>query len=143
MRQEFTFGGLVVRWERERGILSGSEQGGGDHSVPSSKTVQDWGSSDELFHAAFALLCHVRQSDFYLRHLMHRLAEYTGFEPPLDGDLVSGEVTLTHILKSRSLEQRWGVDDEVDSENHFGLWVAVAFLGITLFIGAFWYVVSH
>ena len=37
----------------------------------------------------------------------------------------------------------WGVDDEVDTENHFGLWVAVAFLGITLFIGAFWYVVSH
>ena len=143
MRQEFTFGGLVVRWERERGIISGSEQGGGDHSVPSSKTVQDWGSSDELFHAAFGLLCRVPQSDFYLRHLMHRLAEHTGEEPPSDGDSVSGEVTLTHILKSRSLEQRWGVDDEVDTENHFGLWVAVAFLGITLFIGAFWYVVSH
>ena len=49
MRQEFTFGGLVVRWERERGVISGSEQGGGDHSVPSSQngsaTVQAASSS--------------------------------------------------------------------------------------------------
>ena len=143
MRQEFTFGGLVVRWERERGVISGAEQGGGEHSLPAAKTVEDWGSNDELFHAAFGLLCNVHQSDFYLRHLMHRLSEHTGAEPPPDRDTVSGEVTLTHILQSRSLEQRWGVDDEVEKENNFGLWIAVAGLGITLFIGAFWYVVSH
>jgi len=143
MRQEFTFGGLVVRWERERGVISGSEQGGGDHSVPSSKTVQDWGPNSELFFAAFGLLCHVQQSDFYLRHLMHRLAEHLGAEPPASQDSVTGEVTLTHVLKSRSEEQRWGVDDEVEPENPLGLWITVAILGITLFIGAFWYVVSH
>ena len=110
--------------------------------MPSSKTVQDWGPSSELF-AAFGLLCHVQQSDFYLRHLMHRLAEHLGAEPPASQDSVTGEVTLTHVLKSRSEEQRWGVDDEVEPENPLGLWITVAILGITLFIGAFWYVVSH
>ncbi len=143
MRQEFTFGGLMVRWERERGVISGSEQGGGEHSVPASKTVEEWGTNLELFSAAFGLLCAVPQNDFYLRHLMHRLAEHVGQEPPSDRDTTLGEVTMTHILKKRSMEQRWGLDEDVEPESHFGLWVAVAALGITLFIGAFWYVASH
>jgi len=143
MRQEFTFGGLVVRWERERGVISGSEQGGGEHSVPASKTVEEWGSNLELFSSAFALLCSVPQSDFYLRHLMHRLAEIVDQDPPSDRETTAGEVTMTHILKSRSLEQRWEMVEEKQPESHLGLWIAVAGLGITLFIGAFWYVVSH
>jgi hypothetical protein len=143
MRQEFTFGGLVVRWERGRGVVSGAETGGGEHSMPAARTVEDWGDNSELFSAAFTLLCQVPQSDFYLRHLMHHLADLVGEEPPRDRDTTQGEVTMTHILNSRSIEQRWGLDEKEEPESHFALWLVVAVLGITLFIGAFWYVVTH
>ena len=143
MRQEFTFGGLVVRWERDRGVISGSEQGGGEHSMPAARTVEDWGSNEELFSAAFALLIRVPQNDFYLRHVMHQVANHVGEEPPQDRDITQGEVTMTHILKRRSESQRWGLEEEKEQENHFALWVAVAGLGLALFIAALWYVLSH
>jgi hypothetical protein len=143
MRQEFTFGGLVVRWERDRGVISGSEQGADEHSMPAVRTVEDWGANTELFEASFALLCAVAQSDFYLRHLMHQLAAHIGAEMPLDRDTLPGEVTLTNVLTKRGQNQQWGFEEVAEKEDHFALWLTVSALGTTLFVVALWYVLTH
>lgn len=147
MRQEFTFGGLVVLWMREQGVTSGLE-GAENAGMPTARVVDAIDDSDhQLFVVAAQILARVENPDFYLRHLAMRIFERAGKSPESLRDHPTGEVTMPHVLMERaslSSGRFQQAQEEEDPESgHIGLWIAVAGLAMSLFIGAIWYVASH
>ncbi|MEC7752330.1 MAG: hypothetical protein VX405_12585 [Myxococcota bacterium] len=147
MRQEFTFGGLVVLWTRDQGVTSGLE-GSDNAGMPTAKLVDAIDDSDQqLFVISSQILGRIENPDFYLRHLAMRVFERVGKSPEALREHPTGEVTMPHILMERaSLNSgRFHQAEEEDDleSGHIGLWIAVAGLAMSLFIGAIWYVASH
>jgi hypothetical protein len=146
MRQEFTFGGLVVRWERDQGIGSGAVSDDGHASLPTASTVDDWHEDDVGLHVtASGVLSRVESPDFYLRHLAVRLAEACGEEPSSARRPITAEVTMPNILQQRAAlgDRRWDLFEKVEEEEEsITLWVVVAGLAMTAFIAAYWYISS-
>lgn len=147
MRQEFTFGGLVVLWTREQGVTSGLEaaQTGG---LPTARVIDAIDDSDQqLFVVSAQILARVGNPDFYLRHLAMRIYESVGKNPESLRDHPTGEVTMPHILIERaSLNSgrfAQAQEEEAPESGHIGLWIAIASLAMSLFVGAIWYVASH
>lgn len=148
MRQEFTFGGLVVLWIREQGISSGLESSDSGASMPEARVVDGINDNDQqLFSVAARILERVESPDFYLRHLAMRLFEMVGQDQDLLKEHPTGEVTLPHILKERAslnVDRFQSEQEEEDPESgHIGLWIAVAGLSVGLFIFALWYAASR
>tara|TARA_B100000676_G_C17758961_1_gene670538 strand:- start:30 stop:638 length:609 start_codon:yes stop_codon:yes gene_type:complete len=147
MRQEFTFGGLVVLWTREQGVTSGLE-GAENTGMPTARLVDAIDDSDQqLFVVAAQILARVENPDFYLRHLAMRIFESAGKSPESLREHPTGEVTMPHVLMERaSLNSgrfQQAQEEEDPESGHIGLWIAVAGLAMSLFVGAIWYVASH
>ena len=146
MRQEFTFGGLVVRWERDQGVYSGAVNSDGHAALPAASTVDDWHEDGVGLHTtASAIINQVDNPDFYLRHLAVRLAEACGKELSPRVRPVTGEVTMPNILQQRATlgERRWDfAEEQTEDEESIALWAVVAGLAMIGFIAAYWYISS-